>query len=145
MSNEITVKGFVGTEPQFYAAKEDGNDYCRFRVASAKKFLDKKTNEWRDGETVWFTVKAWRHLANNVSKSIKKADPVIVVGELTVDTWGENDQRQDLCITAYSIGHDLSRGTANFSHTNLRDITMSTDNKELQDMASVAEFHEVGA
>ncbi|MDR1034087.1 MAG: single-stranded DNA-binding protein [Bifidobacteriaceae bacterium] len=145
MGNDITVKGFVGTEPQFYTGKDENSDRCTFRVACNKRFLDRKTGGWREGETVWFTVKTWRSLANNVSKSIKKSDPVLVIGELTVDTWGDSEKRQEISITAHTVGHDLGRGTADFTRSRSRDTSLQTSNPELQDMASVAEFQEVGA
>lgn len=37
-----------------------GQPVARFRVASVPRYLDKTTNEWKDGEGLFLTVNVWR-------------------------------------------------------------------------------------
>jgi len=92
-----------------------GQPVANFRVASTTRRL--RNNEWSDGNTTWYQVKAWRGLADNVASSIKSGDPVIVHGRLEADVWTKEDGtvNTQLVITATSVGHDLSRGTAAFT------------------------------
>ncbi len=119
MSSDITVTvaGFVGTTPRLFATQH-GNDYTSFRVAHTRRQFDRERGEWVDGRTTWFTVKAWRAVARNVAASLRKGDPVVVSGRLTVDEWaGADGPRTDLVVEATALGPDLTRGEAQFRHT----------------------------
>ncbi|MCW2835874.1 MAG: ssb1 [Nocardioides sp.] len=110
----ITLTGWVGSD---VALREvaGGQPVANFRVATTPRRL--RNNEWKDGNTTWYQVKAWRTLADNVARSIKSGDPVVVHGRLEADVWTKDDGtvNTQLVITATSVGHDLSRGTAVFT------------------------------
>ena len=53
----------------------------------------KKGGEWVDGETTWYTVTAWRTLADHLRDSVRKGDPVIVHGRLRTETWAARGGR----------------------------------------------------
>ncbi len=55
-------------------------------------------------------------LAKNVLASIKKGDPVVVVGRLRTSRWedAEKGAQSRLTIEAIAVGHDLSGGVATF-------------------------------
>jgi single-strand DNA-binding protein len=114
----VTVFGYVGTEVEFRGG--NGNpERAMFRIGSTPRFFDRATREWRDLETVWLTVKAWRDLARNVASSINKGEPVVVVGRLRASVWtGEDgvEHRRDV-IEATTVAHDLARGTSAFHRT----------------------------
>ncbi len=116
MSNVYTtVQGFVGTDVDY----RDGNGAparATFRLASTPRYFDASQGTWRDQETLWFTVKAWRALASNVSSSVRKGEPVVVHGRMKSHTWRDDrdEERSRLEIEAISVGHDLSRGTSAF-------------------------------
>lgn len=118
MSNEstITVSGYVGSEPRFFAGESDAPDYVSFRLATTRSYFNRSKNEWVDSETTWFTVKAWRALAKNINESLTKGDAVLVHGALDTQKWQQTDgaQRETLVIDAHSVGPNLSRGTAKF-------------------------------
>ncbi|MHA7132618.1 single-stranded DNA-binding protein [Oerskovia turbata] len=119
MGNDVTVTlaGFMGTTPKLFTSPT-GNDFTSFRIASTTRYLDRARGEWVDGRTIWFTVKAWRAMAQNVAASLRKGDAVVVTGRLAVDEWTSPEgPRTNLVIEASALGPDLTRGRAQFSHT----------------------------
>ncbi len=50
------------------------------RLASPSRRFDRATGVWTNGATNWFTVTAFRSLAANVHKSLKKGDRIVVTG-----------------------------------------------------------------
>jgi single-strand DNA-binding protein len=119
MSSDVTVTlaGFVGTSPRLFTS-ESGTDYTSFRVAHTQRYHDRARGEWVDGRTTWFTVKAWRGVARNVASSLRKGDPVVVTGRLSLDEWtGPEGPRTTLVVEASALGPDLSRGEASFRPT----------------------------
>jgi len=108
---QITVQGFVGAMPGLKKAGD--TEVATFRLGSTPRYLNRRTNEWVDAPTQWYTVRAWRGLARNVAESLRKGDGVTVVGRLNVTTWTAQDgsERTTLEIEATSVGHDLRHGT----------------------------------
>lgn len=110
----ITLTGWVGSDVSLREVP-GGQPVANFRVATtSRKF---RNNQWEDGATTWYSIRAWRRLADNVHGSIKRGDPVVVHGKLEADVWTKEDgtTNTQLVITATSVGHDLSRGTAVFT------------------------------
>jgi len=66
----------------------------------------------------WFTVTAFRRLAENAAASLEKGDRVIVQGRLRVRPW-ESGEKSGISveIDADAIGHDLAWGTTVFSRS----------------------------
>lgn len=112
----ITVTGYVGSDPRFFAGEGEAPDFVNFRLATTRSYFNRAKNTWIDGETIWFTVKAWRGLARNISDSLAKGDAVIVNGVLDTQKWSQQDGqiRESLVIEAQSVGPNLARGTARF-------------------------------
>ncbi len=110
----ITLTGWVGGDVSLREVS-GGQPVANFRVASTSRRM--RNNEWVDGATTWYQVKAWRRLADNVARSIRRGDPVVVHGRLEADVWTKEDGtvNTQLVITATSVGHDLSRGTSAFA------------------------------
>ena len=108
----VTLHGWVGSEVTF--RDPHGVSVANLRVASTPRL--KRDGRWVDGDTTWYSVTAWRQLADNVRGSIRKGDAVIVHGRLRTDTWERADGQQSttLCIEASMVGHDLTRGTSTF-------------------------------
>lgn len=122
----VTLSGYVGSEVEFKEGfnrsgeRHPHNDRAFFRLGSTPRFFDRSSGRWRDGETVWLTVRVWRGLAHNVASSVSLGQPVVVVGKLKTSVWkGEDDQmRSRDVLEASVVGHDLNRGTSAFNRTN---------------------------
>lgn len=114
----ITLRGRVGTD----LAKnitQSGQVTVRFRLAVTHWFAS-VDGVLTQGQTKWYTVRAWDRLANNLMHSISKGEPVIVVGRPTASAWRDKttgEVRSDLVITAQSVGHDLTNGWAQYMKT----------------------------
>jgi single-strand DNA-binding protein len=90
-----------------------------FRLASNPRRLNRRTGEWSDGETQWYTVTAWRALAENCERSLRRGDPIVVHGRFTISPWtnAEGVAMTSLEIEASFVGHDLNRGATLFTRT----------------------------
>jgi single-strand DNA-binding protein len=117
MTNEaiVSVAGYVATDP-LPSNSKSGTPMLKMRVAWTPRRLDRETSQWMDQPTCFVWVKCWRRLAENVTFSMKKGDPIVVSGTLTVSEYlnKEGIRRTSVEISATAIGHDLSRGVTNF-------------------------------
>lgn len=119
-TQDVTVVGWVGSDLRAYHMDGLGGvPYVQFRLASTRRVVDRQTGGFRDGPTLWFTVKAWRATAQNLQRSLVKGDPVVVVGRLGQSDWVGQDgaARSELVLEALAVGHDLGFGTAQFRRT----------------------------
>ncbi|MBT2513596.1 single-stranded DNA-binding protein [Arthrobacter sp. ISL-30] len=115
MSDIITVRGFVASEIRS-STTPGGTSTASFRLGSTERRFDRNTSTWVDGNTNWFTIQSFRHLAGHVACSLKKGQRVIVVGKLKLRQWEHEGKIYHVAeIDAESIGHDLMWGTANFT------------------------------
>jgi single-strand DNA-binding protein len=114
MNDTITVCGIVATEPR-HLVTETGIAITSMRLASPSRRWDRANATWTNGPTNWFTVTAFRSLAANVHKSVKKGDRIIVTGRVRIRTW-ERDGRggTSVEIDAEGIGQDLAWGISNW-------------------------------
>ncbi|CAM3613416.1 single-stranded DNA-binding protein [Isoptericola cucumis] len=129
----VTVVGHVGTEPTL-ATSPQGTDWTSFRLASTRRVRDPRTGEWADGETLWFTVKLFRDRARHVCMSVRKGDPVVVRGRLTLEEWDAprehplpdggtavvTERRSRQVIEAQHVGVDATRGMVRFARVSDR-------------------------
>jgi len=114
----VTLTGFVATEPRISVVK-NGLTVTHMRVGSTVRKLDRETGEWRDGETSFYSVTAWRSLASNAAACLHKGLPVIVAGQLRTKRYEDRtgQSREDVQVDAETIGIDLKRGVATFTRT----------------------------
>ncbi len=121
MTDLITVTGLVATTPRYLTTSE-GLTILSFRLASSQRRFDRASSRWVDGDTNWYTVSAFRALANNGVESIQKGDRVIVQGQFRLRDWENTDRSGTTAeIEADVIGHDLSWGTATYKRVS-RDV-----------------------
>ena len=111
----VTLVGYVAQEPNIRTTKT-GKTVTELRVGITPRYLDQATGEWRDAESSYFTVSCWDRLAHHVRASMHKGEPVLVRGKFKTSTYEDKDgrPRTDTRITADTVGHDLSRGIANY-------------------------------
>src|SRR5690606_3166267 len=86
----ITVIGNLTGDPELKFTPS-GAAVANFTVASTPRTFDRQTNEWKDGDAMFFRCAAWRQMAENVAESLQKGQRVIVTGNLRV----RNYERQD--------------------------------------------------
>ena len=111
----VTLVGYVAQEPNIRTTKT-GKTVTDLRVGITPRYLDQATGEWRDAESSYFTVSCWDRLAHHVRASMHKGEPVLVRGKFKTSTYEDRDgrPRTETRITADTVGHDLSRGVANY-------------------------------
>ncbi|UNS97057.1 single-stranded DNA-binding protein [Streptomyces tubbatahanensis] len=110
----VTVMGNVATKVDHWTSSS-GVPVARFRLASTVRRFDKRTEQWTDASTSFYTVWAWRSLATNVASSVSRGEPVVVRGQLRLAEEEREGRRYlNADLTAATVGHDLSRGTAAF-------------------------------
>jgi single-strand DNA-binding protein len=110
----ITITGATAADPRFLITSE-GVAIASFRFASTDRRYNRATEKWEDGDTTWFTVSAFRGLAENVKASVKKGERLIITGRLRIRDWETDDRKgTDVEIEADAIGHDLTWGTSQF-------------------------------
>jgi single-strand DNA-binding protein len=90
----------------------NGAAVANFRVAVTPRV--REGNDWKDGDTSFFRVNAWRQLAEHATDSLSKGDRVIVVGRLKARSWEtpEGERRSVTEIEAEEIGPSLRWATA---------------------------------
>jgi single-strand DNA-binding protein len=110
----VTLVGYVAREPNIRQTRH--GLVADMRVGTTPRFLDQATGTWRDGKTTYYTVDCWRRLAGHVKASLRKGDPVLVKGRFRTDSYTDKTGvvRTEVRITAETVGHDLSRGIANY-------------------------------
>lgn len=113
----ITLQGWLGSDVTTRRAGE--STVASFRVASTPRRYQRKTDEWVDGDTQWYTVNAWRSLADNCERSLRRGDPVVVHGRLNAQVWTNSAgiEVTSFEVDATFVGHDLTRGTSSFTRT----------------------------
>src|SRR5579864_3046677 len=78
---QITIVGNCVADPELRYTPT-GHAVAKFTVASTPRFLDKATNEWKDGDTLFLSCNIWRQAAENVAESLTRGMRVIVTGRL---------------------------------------------------------------
>src|ERR1700735_2683687 len=112
---QVSLAGYVATQPTWREGSA-ARPNLSMRVAWTPRRIDRATGEWVDGNTSFVTVTCWRKLADNVATCLRKGDPVLVQGRLSVRPYEDKQgvPRIAVDVDALSVGHDLSRGVAMF-------------------------------
>lgn len=117
MINEtvVTLQGWLGSDVRL---REAGDSVVAdFRVGCTPRRFSRKTQQWVDGDTQWYTVNAWRTLGEHCAASLRRGDAVVVHGKLSAHTWTTNAGTDITTfeVEASLVGHDLNRGTTTFT------------------------------
>lgn len=117
----VTLRGWLGSDVRHRLAGD--SPVAEFRLGVTPRHYDTKTSAWVDSPTLWYTVKAWRQLADNCRDSLRRAQPVVVHGRLGQSSWVQDGvERTSLEVTADVVGHDLSRGVSDFRRIRPEDL-----------------------
>ena len=74
----LTIVGNITNDPELRFTPS-GAAVASFTIASNSRYLDKTTNEWKDGEPVFMRCSVWRQYAENVAelqKELLRYDPM---------------------------------------------------------------------
>ena len=96
-----------------------GAAVAKFRVASTPRYLDKQTNEWKDGESLFLQCQIWRQAAENVAESLTKGMRVILSGRLKQRSYEtkEGEKRTVFEVEVDEVGPSLRNATAKVTKT----------------------------
>jgi len=113
----VTLIGRLGADP------EPVGSGLRLRIATSEGKLNPATNKWEDGPTSWWTVKAWKSVAEQCKDVLKKGQEIVVYGQMYEETWKAKDgsTKSSYEVTARSIGvssYSLSRDLVGASSNN---------------------------
>lgn len=77
----ITIIGNTTADPELRYTPS-GAAVANFTVASTPRFMDRQTNEWKDGDSLFLRCNVWRQQAESVAESLTRGMRVIVTGRL---------------------------------------------------------------
>ncbi len=114
----ITLVGNLVDDPELRFTPS-GAAVAKFRVASTPRFLDKQTNEWKDGESLFLTCNVWRQAAENVAESLQRGMRVILQGRLKQRSYEtkEGEKRTVFEVEVDEVGPSLRNATAKVNRT----------------------------
>jgi single-strand DNA-binding protein len=114
----ITLVGNLVDDPELRFTPS-GAAVAKFRVASTPRYMDRQTNEWKDGESLFLTCNVWRQAAEHVAESLQRGMRVIVQGRLKQRSYEtkEGEKRTVFEVEVDEVGPSLRNATAKVSKT----------------------------
>ncbi|MDP4755780.1 MAG: single-stranded DNA-binding protein [Aquiluna sp.] len=110
----VTIVGNLADDPELRYT-QGGVAVVSIRVGSTPRTMNRSTNEWVDGETVWVRCTAWREVAENVAQSLTKGSRVVVTGRLKAPSayqTAQGEARASLELEIDEVGPSLRYATA---------------------------------
>jgi single-strand DNA-binding protein len=107
----VTITGNLTDDPEV-SFTPNGAAVCNFRLAVTARIKD--GDRWRDGDTSFYRITAWRQLAEHIGDSLTKGHRVIVIGQLRARSWEtpEGERRSVVEVQAEEVGPSLRWATA---------------------------------
>ncbi|WP_123029404.1 single-stranded DNA-binding protein [Mycolicibacterium stellerae] len=140
----FTVVGTIITDP--ILRRVGDQEVYKFRVASNSRRRTADGN-WEPGNSLYVSVNCWgKRLVKGVGGSLKKGDPVIVVGDVHTNEYDDRDgvRRSSLEMRAAAVGPDLARSVATIDRPKADNVT-SADAADTKDDASGRDAETTGA
>ncbi len=109
----ITVVGNLVADPELRFTAS-GQPVATFRIASTPRVMDRQTNEWKDGDSLFLTCNVWRQAAENVAESLQRGMRVIVSGRLKQRSYEtkEGEKRTVFEVEVEDVGPSLRNASA---------------------------------
>ena len=119
MTATVTVQGGLTAEPELRYSR-GGVAIASGTIASTDRYLDKQTNEWKDGKKLFLRWSAFKDLAENIAASqLVKGAQVTITGKLHTREYQDRDGNPrtstELEVQDFSIS--LRRATAQVTRT----------------------------
>jgi single-strand DNA-binding protein len=129
----VHMTGYVGGDVEF---RNNTVATASFRLACTPRL--RRGGDWTDGETTWLTITCFRSLAEHAAGSVRKGDPVIVIGRLRTQVWVKDGVQQERTVLeALTIGHDLTRGTSAFNRSERAQVPEDRESELAEVITSV--------
>jgi single-strand DNA-binding protein len=109
----ITIIGNLVNDPELRYTPT-GQAVATFRVASTPRYMDRTTNEWKDGDSLFLSCNVWRQAAENVAESLQRGMRVIVSGRLRQRSYEtkEGEKRTVYEVEVDEVGPSLRNASA---------------------------------
>ena len=109
----ITIVGNLVGDPELRYTPT-GQAVANFRIASTPRFMDRTTNEWKDGDSLFLTCNVWRQAAENAAESLTRGMRVIVAGRLRQRSYEtkEGEKRTVYEVEVDDVGPSLRNASA---------------------------------
>jgi single-strand DNA-binding protein len=116
--NHTSIVGNLVDDPELRF--NNGIAVANMRVAVTQRI--QQDGQWRDGDTSFLRVNAWRGQAEHLAESLAKGDRVMVTGRLRQRSWEtpEGEKRSVTEIEADEVGASLKWATAKVERANSR-------------------------
>jgi single-strand DNA-binding protein len=104
------LEGRVVADPGLTFGQGSGTAICKMRLVAADRRMNKQTDEWEDGDTLWMDVTCFKQLAENVVESVVKGDLVIVTGKIRTEEWEDREtgaKRSKVAMIADTVSASL--------------------------------------
>jgi single-strand DNA-binding protein len=109
----ITVVGNLVADPELRFTPS-GQPVATFRIASTPRVMDRQTNEWKDGDSLFLSCNVWRQAAENVAESLQRGMRVVVTGRLKQRNYEtkEGEKRTVYEVEVDDVGPSLRNASA---------------------------------
>lgn len=85
MLNQIVIHGRLTAQPELKYTQSDV-PYCKFTIA-----VDRAYKQGENKQTDFFSVTAWRGLAEMISKYFPKGKEILLTGQMQSQKWQDKD------------------------------------------------------
>ena len=115
---QITLIGNLTNDPELRFTPS-GAAVAKFTVASTPRYMERQTNEWKDGDTLFLQCQIWRQAAENVAETLTRGMRVIVSGRLKQRSYEtkEGEKRTVFEVEVDEVGPSLRNATAKVTKT----------------------------
>jgi single-strand DNA-binding protein len=136
----FSVSGYVATQPKKGVTRA-GTKTLTFRIGWTPREVSRQTGEWADLPSSFASVTCYRKIAENAAYCLRKGDPIVLKGTLRVREYDDQagTRRNSVDVVADFLGHDLAKGTSNFTKHSQRsqqtaeeyELSQATDGNRL--------------
>jgi single-strand DNA-binding protein len=114
----VTIVGRAGTHPQLSVGPT--GDRVSLRVVATERRFDRTAEDWVDGDEFGVTVVCWRTMATAVLNTVRKGDPIVVVGRIATRRFERDGATQYFTeVKADFIGLDVVKAGTRFTRNPL--------------------------
>ena len=112
----VTIVGRAGTNPMVSASPK--GDRVTFRVISTERRFDEARQDWVDGDEYGVSVVCWRGLASAVLTTVRKGDPIVVIGRISTRRYEKNGSVEYFTdVKGDFVGLDVAKLGSRFSRS----------------------------